>query len=89
MSITVELFGIPRQRAGVAKTDATGARLGEVVADLARRFPRLAEECFREDRGGLKPGTLANLNGERFVTDPATVLAPGDALLILSADAGG
>ena len=60
----------------------------EVVVDLARRFPRLAEECFGED-GGLKPGTLANLNGRRFVSDPATRLDPGDALLILSADAGG
>jgi molybdopterin converting factor small subunit len=89
MNITVELFGIPRQRAGVSRTDAVGTRLDEVVADLARRFPRLAEECFREDRGGLKPGTLANLNGKRFVTDPATALTPGDALLILSADAGG
>ena len=89
MSITVELFGIPRQRAGVAKTEATGTRLDEVLADLARRFPRLAEECFRQRDGGLKSGTLVNLNGRRFVTDPATVLAPGDALLILSADAGG
>lgn len=89
MSITVELFGIPRQRAGVAKTEAAGTRLDEVLADLARRFPRLAEECFRQRDGGLKSGTLVNLNGRRFVTDPATVLAPGDALLILSADAGG
>lgn len=88
MSITVELFGIPRQRAGVAKTAAAGTRLDEVVADLAGRFPQLAEECFAGGRG-LKPGTLANLNGERFVTDPATPLRPGDALLILSADAGG
>lgn len=89
MTITVELFGIPRQRAGVAKTTASGARLDEVVADLARRFPELAEACFRPDTGGLKPGTLANLNGRRFVTDPATPLEHGDALLILSADAGG
>jgi molybdopterin converting factor small subunit len=86
--ITVELFGIPRQRAGVAKTEAQGRRLDEVVADLGRRFPRLAQECFNES-GGLKSGTLANLNGRRFVTDPSTALEPGDALLILSADAGG
>jgi molybdopterin converting factor small subunit len=89
MTITVELFGIPRLRAGVAQTTAAGARLDQVVADLARRFPQLADECFCEDGSGLKSGTLANLNGRRFVTDPATPLAPGDALLILSADAGG
>ena len=87
-TITVELFGIPRERAGLEKTEAEGARLADVVADLARRFPRLAEECL-EEGGGLKRGTLANLNGRRFVSDPTTPLEPGDALLILSADAGG
>jgi molybdopterin converting factor small subunit len=87
MTITVELFGIPRQRAGVAQTQAEGARLDEVLADLARRFPLLARECFAE--AGLQSGTMANLNGQHFVTDPATALRPGDSLLILSADAGG
>ncbi|MBI3839688.1 MAG: MoaD/ThiS family protein [Planctomycetia bacterium] len=87
MSITVELFGIPRQRAGIAKTQAEGARLDEVLLDLARRFPRLAEACIANGR--LQSGYLANLNGQRFVSDPSTALAAGDSLLILSADAGG
>ena len=87
MSVRVELFGIPRERAGVAETTAEGSSLGEVLADLATRFPRLAEGCFAGS--GLRPSYVANVNGERFVTDPATQLAPGDALLILSADAGG
>jgi molybdopterin converting factor small subunit len=87
MSITVELFGIARQCAGLARTEAEGARLDEVLADLARRFPRLAQACFAD--GGLRHGYMANLNGARFVTDPATAIEPGDALLILSTDAGG
>jgi len=87
MTITVELFGIPRQRAGIAQTQSEGTRLDEVLADLASRFPLLARDCF--DNGQLRSGTLANLNGQRFIADPATALAPGDALLILSADAGG
>lgn len=87
MPITVELFGIPRQRAGLAQTTASGARLDEVLADLAQQFPRLAEECIAG--GQLRHGYLANLNGQRFIADPATPLAAGDALLILSADAGG
>lgn len=87
MTITVELFGIPRQRAGVAVAEAQGTRLDEVLADLARRFPHLAEACFAEGR--LRSGYLANLNGSRFVSEPDTRLQPGDALLILSADAGG
>ena len=87
MKVQVELFGIPRQRAGVATTVAHGSRLGEVLGDLVRQFPALAETCIEHSR--LRPGYIANLNGKRFVTDPATQLAPGDSILILSADAGG
>lgn len=87
MPIIVELFGIPRSRAGVARTTAEGACLGEVLADLAGRFPRLAETCVQGRC--LRPGFTANLRGERFVTDPETALDDGDRLLLLSLDAGG
>ncbi|MCE9547894.1 MAG: MoaD/ThiS family protein [Planctomycetia bacterium] len=86
-SIRVELFGIPRQRAGVAETSAEGNRLADVLADLAARFPGLAEACI--DAGRLRPGYVANLRGERFVSDPDTPISADDCLLILSADAGG
>ena len=87
MSITVEFFGIPRQRAGVASATAEGSCLGEVLLDLAARYPELAKVCF--DGKGLKTGFIANLNGRRFVADPETPLEDGEPLLILSADVGG
>jgi molybdopterin converting factor small subunit len=87
MSITVEFFGIPRERAGASSATVEAAQLGKLFHALALRFPRLAEVCFEGDR--LRPGYIANLNGERFISDPATSLADGDAVLILSADAGG
>jgi len=87
MSVTVELFGIPRQRAGVSQTLVEGSRLDEVLQELAAKFPALAETCFETNR--LKPGFLVNLDGDRFVRDPRTPLADGSSLLILSADAGG
>ena len=87
MSITVEFFGIPRQRAGVSQTPATGTRLDEVLADLAKRFPELGHTCFEENH--LRAGFVANLDGRRFISDPRTPLHAGDCLLILSADAGG
>lgn len=87
MQITVELYGIPRSRAGVEKTVATGSCLGDVLADLAARFPHLAETCIEGNR--LRPGYTANLRGERFVTDPETTLTDGDTLLLLTLDAGG
>lgn len=87
MSITVELFGIPRARAGVDRTTSSGSCLGDVLADLASRFPALAEACI--DGRRLRPGFTANLAGQRFVTAPETPLTDGDTVLILSLDAGG
>ncbi len=87
MRVRVELFGMARRTAGVDATTAAGCRLGEVLADLSRRFPTLAERCFSPGR--LRPGYVANVNGDRFVNDPTTPLCPGDCVLILSADAGG
>ena len=87
MQINIELFGIPRVRAGVTTTTAEGNTLGEVLADLAARFPELAATCI--DGHHLRPGFTANLDGQQFVTEPNTHLADGDRLLLLSLDAGG
>ena len=87
MLIQVELFGIPRARAGVEKTIAHGNTLGEVLTDLAGRFPQLAEACIEGRQ--LRCGYTANLRGEKFVTDPETRFSDGDTLLLLNLDAGG
>lgn len=87
MGLRVEFFGIPRKRAGVAAATACGQRFGEIIADLASRFPALARECF--DQNGLRPGYLASVNGDRFISDSQTPIGPADCLLILSADCGG
>lgn len=87
MQVAVELFGLARDRAGVAKTTSVGESLGDVLVDLARRFPQLAETCISGRT--LKPGFTANLSGERFVTDHATLLTEGDTVLLMHLDAGG
>lgn len=90
MSIRVEFFGVARQRAGRPFTvlPLTGpATLGSVIAELAAKFPQLAADCFSGDR--LRPGYLANVDGERFVNDPAAPIDEHASLLIMSADAGG
>ncbi len=87
MQVVVELFGIARARAGVAQTTAVGCCLGDVLADLAARFPRLAETCIAGRT--LRPGFTANLGGQRFVTAQETVLSEGDTVLLLPIDAGG
>ena len=87
MQVAVELFGIPRARAGIAQTLAVGSNLGDVLADLGSRFPELAETCI--DGRTLRAGYIANLGAEQFVTAPETPLSEGDTLLLLSLDAGG
>ncbi len=82
----VEFYGIPRERSGVAEARLKAETLGQLLAELARQYPALAD-IIQEDR--LRPSFVANLNGDQFVTDPSTRLAEGDCVLILSADAGG
>jgi sulfur-carrier protein len=87
MRIAVELYGIARARAGVERTTADGECLGDVLIDLAARYPLLAETCF--DGRRLRANFTANVGGQRFVTAPETRLREGDTVLLLSLDAGG
>jgi len=82
----VEFFGISRERAGIAEFELQAETLGQLLNVLVVRFP-----SFREvvQSGRLRSPFLANLNGDRFISDPATRLSESDSVLILSADAGG
>jgi len=82
----VELLGLPRERAGVAELELEADTLGQLLTALAVRFPSF-NELIAVDR--LRPSFTANLNGDRFISDPATRLRESDSVLILSADAGG
>jgi molybdopterin converting factor small subunit len=91
VTIDVEFFGIPRQRAGRAsarvETSAARPTLGDVLAELAARFPELAATCI--DGRKLRPGYTVSLGGKRFLADPEASLEPGECLFLLSSDAGG
>ncbi len=91
MLVRVEFYGIPRQRAGVSHTDLqiplALVTLRDVLLELARRFPKLADDCFEDER--LKTEYIANRNGDQFMSANDGPLCDGDSLLILSADAGG
>lgn len=82
----VEFLGIPRERAGLSEVQIEAATLGQLLGMLAERFPSFGELVTP---GGLHSSLVANLNGELFVSDLATVFANDDHLLILSADVGG
>jgi molybdopterin converting factor small subunit len=82
----VEFLGVSRERAGIDEVDVQAATLGQLLGTLAVRMPALAE-LIAVDR--LHPSLAANLNGDRFISDPQTPLRDEDCVLILSADAGG
>lgn len=85
-AVRVEFFGIPRERAGVARARLEAADCGELMRKLAGAFPEFGRDCIDGDQ--LRPEYLLNLNGRRF-TRAADQLADDDVVLILSADAGG
>ncbi len=89
MPIRVEFYGIARQRAGVPAVDlaASDATLNQVLLEVAAQLPAFGQECLAS--GSLAATLSANLDGERFITDPKTPIRDGQSLLILSADAGG
>ncbi len=86
-TVTVEFFGIPRQRAGCAELAVEAGTVAEVLAAVQRACPGLTG-LVRPD-GRMAPHYLLSVDGQRFVTEPKEHLPPGARLLLLSADAGG
>jgi len=82
----VEFLGIPRERAGISELEIEADTLGDLLKSLVAKVPALGELVTPS---GLHPSIAANLNGDEFVCDPGTRLAPSDRLLLLSADVGG
>ena len=74
MTVHVELFGIPRQRAGLKSIDVPAQTLGEMLRLLQQRLPQLAEGCF--ENGHLKSGFLANRPTIPHTDDPLVIFYP-------------
>jgi molybdopterin converting factor small subunit len=85
--IRVELYETARRLAGVAQVDVEARTLGEALREVARRHPALLGPVIDGDR----PARLwrASVGGRAFVEDPGTPLADGDAVILVSALAGG
>lgn len=85
--ITVEFFGLARSRTGTDAIELSATTLADIVQELVRQYPALAESCFRD--GQLGDSWLFNLNGQQFTRDTDTRLDDGDSIMLMSADAGG
>ena len=87
LSLTVEFYGIPRERAGRPQLAVTAGTVGDVLSAVAQQCPRLKD--LRQPNGAVSRHYRLSLNGERFLTDIDEILPARACLLILSADAGG
>jgi molybdopterin converting factor small subunit len=85
--VTIEFFGVPRQRAGRTELTVTARTVGELLEAIEQACPGLAG--LRRPDGRLAAHYLLSIDGRRFVTDVGQALRPGDRVLLLSADAGG
>jgi molybdopterin-guanine dinucleotide biosynthesis protein A len=85
--VAVELFGVPRLRAGRCRVTVEAGTIGEALGKLAAACPGLVGSVLTD--GWVHPAYRICINSERFPTDPAEPLVDGDAILLMAADAGG
>ncbi len=91
MTVTLALPTVLAKFAGGSrKLDASGTTLGEVVADVAGRFPELAPR-LRDESGEPYPFVTFYLNDDdaRFAGGFSAVVSDGDEIIIVPAIAGG
>ncbi len=91
-AVKVELFGTPRLAAGRREVElilASGTSRQEFTDALAEACPALIGKVIRDDRSGLQDGYVLNRNGLEFFSGDVLNIQDGDALLILSNQAGG
>ena len=91
MAVTFSLPTVLARLAdGHSTIEAAGPTLGDVVAEIAGRFPRLAPR-LRDASGGPYPFVTYYLNDEdiRFRNGFATPVSEGDEITVVAAIAGG
>ena len=91
MAITISLPAVlSRLTDGARSVPAEGTTVGEVVDDVARRFPQLAPR-LRDDAGNPYPFVTFYLNDEdiRLSAGFDTAVQDGDELTLVPAIAGG
>ncbi len=90
MPVTLHLPAILAKLADGRTVEASGATVGDVIADVATRFPSLAPR-LRDADGAPYPFVIFYLNDDdiRFLGAFAAPVRDGDTLTIVPAIAGG
>jgi sulfur-carrier protein len=85
--VVIELYGVPRLRAGRDAIEVEARSLGEALRVLATCCPALAPSVV--EGGRLQPHYLVAVNGLHLTADGGTPLTDGDVVVLLAADVGG
>jgi molybdopterin converting factor small subunit len=85
--VTVEFYGVPRQRAGQAELTVEARSVGELLRAVEDRCPDL--KGLLQSDGRLSPHYLLSIDGERFVASASEPIEAGTRVVLLSADPGG
>ena len=90
MSVTLVLPTVLAKLADGQEIGASGETVGEVIAEVAARFPALAPR-LRDESGNPYPYVTFYLNDEdiRFTGGFGTPVTDGDELTVVPAIAGG
>lgn len=85
--VTVELYGVPRLRAGASRAEVPAGSLASILRALAAALPGLTPDIL--DDGRLTEHALIAIDGREIVADPGREIADGSVLVLISAQAGG
>jgi molybdopterin converting factor small subunit len=90
MSVTLHLPAVLARLADGARIESTGGTVGEIVGDVATRYPALAER-LRDADGKPYPFVTFYLNDEdiRFHGGFDAIVSDGDEVSVVPAIAGG
>ncbi len=90
MTVEVKVTSVLQRLVGAKSVAAEGSNVGEVLADLERRYPGFRQQIVMED-GNLHRFVNLYLNDEdiRYLKSLDTPVNEGDILSILPALAGG
>ncbi len=85
--VTVELYGLPRLRAGAERRELEPGRLRDVLTALARALPGLVPDIIHDGR--LTEHALIAVDGRDLLVDPEAAVPDGTVLVLISAQSGG
>jgi hypothetical protein len=85
--VTIEFYGVPRQRAGRSSLSVSAGTLRDALSMLTKTCPALRDILSPDGR--ISAHYLLSFDGTEFVCDLDRRLHPGERLLVMSADAGG